>query len=205
MSSASEGERRPYRMAARAEAAAATAERLLESAWTHFATRPYEEVRLRDIAADAGVTVQTLHGRFGSKDELLAAAYWWWGDRESARRDAAPPGDVREAVRIVFDHYEAHGDAILRMLSQEDRVPAIREMTDIGRDYHRGWARTVFAPLLEGLPRTARERRLNTLVIATDVLVWRLLRRDMRLERAEAERTVRQMVDPPAVSAETRR
>jgi AcrR family transcriptional regulator len=185
---------RIYRMKARAAAAAATAERLLASAWDHFATRAYEEVRLRDIAADSGVTVQTLHARFGSKDELLIAAYAWWGAREAARRDAAPSGDVRGAISNVFDHYEAHGEGILRMLSQEDRIPALRESTDIGRDYHRDWAARVFAPLLEGLTRTQRERRLNTLVIATDVLVWKLLRRDMQLSRPEAERTVAQMV-----------
>jgi AcrR family transcriptional regulator len=183
-------------MTARAEAAAATGERLLMSAWSHFAGRPYEEVRLRDIAADAGVTVQTLHARFGSKDDLLGAAYLWWGDRETVRRDAAPAGRVGEAIANVYDHYEAHGDAILRMISQEDRVAAIKESTDLGREYHRNWVKRVFAPQLAGLRGSARERRLNTLVIATDVFVWKLLRRDMGLPRAEAERTVAQMVEP---------
>jgi AcrR family transcriptional regulator len=185
-------------MSARAEAAAATGERLVKAAYRRFTTQPYDEVRLRDIAADAGVTVQTLHHRFGSKDDLLGAAYRWWGEKETLRRDAAPVGDVAGAVGNVFDHYEAHGDAILRMLAQEDRVPAIREMTDLGREYHREWTRRVFAPLLEELPRgPRRERRLNALVVATDVLVWRLLRRDMKLSRREAERTVASVIVPP--------
>jgi AcrR family transcriptional regulator len=197
MSSAA-ANKRPYRMSARAEAAAATGERLLIAAYRRFTTLPYEEVRLADIATDAGVTVQTLHHRFGSKDEMLSAAYRWWGDQETLRRDAAPVGDVAGAVRNVFDHYEAHGDAILRMLSQEDRIPAIKEMTDLGRDYHRDWTRRTFAPLLEELPRgSRRERRLNALVVATDVLVWKLLRRDMKLSRREAERTVASVIVPP--------
>jgi AcrR family transcriptional regulator len=187
--------KRPYRMSARAEAAAATGERLLAAAYGRFTTQPYEEVRLRDIAEDAGVTVQTLHHRFGSKDEMLSAAYQWWGDKETLRRDAAPVGDVPGAVRNVFDHYEAHGDAILRMIAQEDRVQAIKDMTDLGREYHRDWTRRVFAPLLEELPRgPRRERRLNGLVAATDVFVWRLLRRDMKLSRREAERTVASVI-----------
>jgi AcrR family transcriptional regulator len=181
-------------MTARAEAAAATRRRLLVASWTHFATRPYEEVRLRDVAADAGVSVQTLHAHFGSKDDLLAAAYQWWGDQEIARRDTAPAGDVRAAIRVLFDHYEAAGDAILRMLAQEDRIPAVREATDSGRGYHREWTRRVFASLLEELPPRRRERRLDALVVACDVLVWKLLRRDMGLDRAEAERTVAEMV-----------
>ena len=150
--------KRPYRMTARAAAASATAERVLASAWRHFSSRPYEEVPLRDIAAGAGVTVQTLHARFGSKDELLVAAYRWWGDQEGERRDTAPVGDVGGAVHNVFDHYEAHGDAIMRMQAQEERITAIRQATDLGRDYHRDWVARVFAPLLDGLPRAARVR-----------------------------------------------
>jgi AcrR family transcriptional regulator len=182
-------------MSARAEAAAATGERLLEAAWNHFGTRAYEDVRLRDIAADAGVTEQTLLARFHSKDALLAAAYRWWGRREMSRRDAAPVGRFAEAVTNVFDHYEAHGTAILRMLSQEDRIPAVREMTDLGRDYHRDWVSRVFEPVLSGLPPTARERRLASLVIATDVLVWKLLRGDMQFGRSQSERIVLEMIE----------
>ena len=194
MSTASSSKRR-YRMSARAEAAAATGERLLEAAWKHFGTQAYEEVRLREIAADAGVTEQTLLARFHSKDALLAAAYRWWGRREISRRDAAPVGRFPEAVTNVFDHYEAHGTAILRMLSQEDRIPAVREMTDRGRDYHRDWAGRVFEPVLSGLPPASRDRRLAALVIATDVLVWKLLRRDMQFDRSQSERIVLEMIE----------
>jgi AcrR family transcriptional regulator len=186
--------KRSYRMSARADAAAATGERLLAAAWMHFGTRPYDEVRLRDIAADALVTEQTLLARFHSKDELLAEAYRWWGTSEKSRRDAAPVGRFPEAVANVFDHYEAHGTAILRMLSQEDRISAVRHLTDMGREYHRDWASRVFQPLLAGLRRAPRERRLTALAIATDVLVWKVLRLDMRLSRPEAEQTVLEMI-----------
>ena len=182
-------------MSARADAAAATGERLLAAAWKHFGTRAYEEVRLREIAADAGVTEQTLYARFHSKDELLTAAYRWWGMREMERRDAASVGRFPEAVANVFDHYEAHGTAILRMLSQEDRIPAIRNLMDRGRAYHRDWANRVFQPLLAGLPRASRERRLTALVIATDVQVWKLLRLDMQLSRPHAEKIVLEMIE----------
>jgi len=185
---------RAYRMSARADAAAATGERLLAAAWEHFGTRPYEEVRLREIAADALVTEQTLLARFHSKDELLTAAYRWWGMSEKSRRDEAPVGGLPEAVTNVFDHYEAHGTAILRMLSQEDRVPAVRQLTDRGRGYHRDWAARVFQPLLAGLGGAPKVRRLAALVIATDVLVWKLLRLDMQLTRPEAEKTVLEMI-----------
>jgi hypothetical protein len=126
---------------------------------------------------------------------LLIAAYRWWATSEKSRRDAAPVGRVPEAVANAFDHYEAHGTAILRMLSQEDRIPAVRELTDRGRDYHRDWASRVFQPMLAGLRRESRERRLTAVVIATDVLVWKLLRLDMKLSRPQAEKTVVEMIE----------
>src|SRR6188474_2882639 len=108
--------KRKYRMVARAEAAASTQERLLESAWRRFSERTYEQVRLADIAADAGVTVQTLHTHFGRKDELFVAAWVWAVGPEGARRDSAPVGDVRAAVRLIYTSYERQGDGVLRLL-----------------------------------------------------------------------------------------
>jgi AcrR family transcriptional regulator len=184
-------------MTARAEAAAATGERLLAAAWRHFATRPYEEVLLREIAAEAEVTAQTLHARFGSKEELFTAAYAWFGRQEVSDRPATPTADVRAAVALLFARYEQHGTAVLRMLSQEEQIPAVRQMTDAGRAYHRHWAQVTFAPLLRGLRGGLRERRLVAIVIATDLLVWKLLRLDMKLGREQAERVVAEMIEVP--------
>jgi AcrR family transcriptional regulator len=181
-------------MVARAEAAAATQERMLASAWRQFSERAYEQVRLADVAADAEVTVQTLHSRFGKKDELFVAAWIWAIGPEGARRDTAPVGDVRRAVRIIYDSYELQGDGVLRLLAEEDRIPAIREMAAAGRAWHRGWVQRTFAPQLSRLKGAARERRLVSLVVATDLLVWKLLRREMGLGRATAERIVIEMV-----------
>jgi AcrR family transcriptional regulator len=184
-------------MTARAAAAAATGERLLAAAWKHFATRPYEEVVLREIAAEAGVTAQTLHARFGSKEELFIAAYAWFGQREMSDRPAAPTTDVPAAIALLFDRYEQHGRAILRMISQEERIPTVHQMTEAGRAYHRHWAATTFAPLLRSLRGDRRERCLNAIVVATDLLVWKILRLDMRLGREQAEGVVAEMTGVP--------
>jgi len=196
--SATSTKKRPYRMDARAQAAAATGERLLAGAWRHFASRPYDDVRLREIAEEAGVTAQTLYARFRSKEELFTAAFLWWGSGEVAQRDAAPVDDARAAIAVLFDRYELHGGAVLRLLSQEERIPAVRQMTDAGRAYHRDWAQRTFAPLLEGLRGAARRRQLCTILAGTDLLVWKLLRQDMQLERRDAEAVMAQMIEPCA-------
>jgi AcrR family transcriptional regulator len=186
-------------MSARADAASATAERLLAAAWRNFATHPYEQVRLREIAAEAGVTVQTLHLRFHSKDELLGAAYAWFGRQEIASRPPAPAADIHEALALLFDRYEEHGQAVLRMLSQEERIPAIKRMTDAGRAYHRHWVQTIFERQLAGLSGEPRERRLAAILLATDLLAWKLLRQDMQLNRERSEQIIAEMIQslPP--------
>jgi AcrR family transcriptional regulator len=190
-------QRRRYRLVARAQAASATRERLLASAWRHFSERAFEAARLADVAADAGVSVQTLLAHFGSKDGLFVAAWQWRMTPEGARRDSAPVGDVRAAVGVLYDSYEQDGDAVLRLLAQEERIPAVREMADAGRRWHRSWVDRTFGPLLERSSGAERERRLVALVVATDLLVWKLLRREMGLGRAAAEEIVAEMVTAP--------
>jgi AcrR family transcriptional regulator len=199
MNVSSSSQKRAYRMTARAQTAAATAERLLAAAWRHFATRPFEEVMLREIAAEAQVTPQTLHARFGTKEELFTASYAWFGRQEVAQRPAAPTTDLPRAIAQLYDRYEQHGQAILRMLSQEERIPAMRTMTDAGRAYHRHWAQTTFQPLLSDLRGTRRERRLTAIIIATDLLAWKTLRLDMKIPRRNAERIVVEMIELPRV------
>lgn len=55
----------------RARQKQATQERVLLAARTLFLTRPYEDVGVRDIAAEAGVATGTVIGAFGSKADLL--------------------------------------------------------------------------------------------------------------------------------------
>lgn len=188
-------QKRSYRMTARAEAVAARGRRVLATAWKHFATRPYEQVLLREIAIEAGVTAQTLHARFGSKENLFIAAYAWFGRQEVAERPPVPTASVREAVVGLFERYEMHGPAVLRMLSQEERIPAVRRMTDAGRAYHREWVATTFAPLLRGMRGALRERRGIAITVATDLLAWKLLRLDMGLDREQAERVMGEMIE----------
>lgn len=52
-----------------------TRQRILEAALARFAQASYEEVKLRDIAADVGVDVALVHRSFGSKEQLFAAVF----------------------------------------------------------------------------------------------------------------------------------
>jgi AcrR family transcriptional regulator len=190
-----EGAQRPYRMAARAEAAAATAERILDAAVEMFTERPYDDVSLDLIAAESGVTKRTLLRRFESKESLFGVAMQRAVGEMVAHRDAAPVGDVHGAVANVVGQYERWGTNRLRLLAQEDRIPVVAEWVQGGRAYHWDWVARVFAPQLAGLRGAARKRRVAALVALTDVYTWKLLRRDLGLSRADTERTLIDLIE----------
>ena len=67
-------ERRSYRSALRAEQAEATRRRVLAAAADRFAEHGYGRTKLTEIAADAGVSVETVKA-YGPKRALLLAAF----------------------------------------------------------------------------------------------------------------------------------
>jgi AcrR family transcriptional regulator len=188
--------RRPYRMTARAEAATATGERILDAAIAVFWQAPVDEIPLEEVARRAGVSVQTVIRRFGGKHGLLAAAAERETERVTDQRARAPVGDVRGAVRNLLDHYEELGLPVLRLLAQEDRSPALRALADRGRAVHAEWCARVFAPALAGLRGADRARRLAQLIAVTDVRTWKLLRHDRRLSRRQTERALIELLQP---------
>lgn len=183
-------------MVARAEAAEATAERILDAAIQLFWERPTDQIPLDDVANRAGVSVQTVIRRFGGKEGLLAAG----AVRESARvrspRDQAPAGDVAAAVKVLMDHYEDLGDRVLKLLAEENRIPGLREIADQGREYHREWCARVFSAALARPPSADRGRRLAQVVAVCDVHVWKLLRRDAGLSREQTELALVELLEP---------
>ena len=181
-------------MTTRAAAAEATRERIVDVALEAFANHWYEEVTIRGIARDAGVALQTVRNHFASKDELLAAGLDRLDAEIRSTRFAVEPGDVGAAVTTLVDDYERYGDANLRMLAVEPRVPAVRPFMDRGRAGHQAWVEQVFAPALDGLRGKGRERRIAQLVVATDVYAWKLLRRDRGLSRGSTEARLKQLV-----------
>jgi AcrR family transcriptional regulator len=181
-------------MVARAEAAAATAERILDAATRVFWELPTDQISLDEVARRAGVTVQTVIRRFGSREGLLAAGVQREAQKIQTQREA-PAGDVTQAVHVLIDHYEALGDRVLKMLAEVDRVPGLRNIADGGRAVHREWCERVFAPALSRMRLADRKRRLAQLIAVCDVYTWKLLRRQAGLSRSQTELAVIELVN----------
>ncbi len=181
-------ERRPYRQTARAAAAAATRERILEVATEHFLARYYDDVTLAAIAKEAAVSQQTVINHYGSKEGLLEAAAEQLDPEHSRKTGHADP------VANVVEDYEPFGDAVIRMLALEERVPALVPFLERGRAGHRSWVAGAFADQLPGPADPAYEQALNLHVTATDIYTWKLLRRDMGLSLQQTVDHMRALV-----------
>ena len=183
-------------MRTRAASTQATRERIIGAMLQLCVDRWYDEVTLRDIADRSGVAVQTLVNHFSTKEGLLAAmledprAQQEFG----GQRLKAIPGDIPAAVDLLMRDYEHAGDAVMRLLALESRVPSLAPVLSFGRAGHRDWVERTFPAALEDLPAPERERRLLLLICATDVYTWRLLRRDQGLTRTQTAAAMTELV-----------
>jgi AcrR family transcriptional regulator len=198
MSDRGEAPKRRYRMGVRAQATAATREKILEAGEVAFDELLFDQITLAAIAERAGVSVQTVLRHFESKEGLFTASLLHAAGKMSGDRDVRPIADLDEIVGVLADHYERFGDRILRMLAQEEREPTLRALTDLGRAYHLQWCKDAFSPALVGLRGAKRERRIAQFVTCTDIYVWKLLRRDRGLSPKQTKLAMRELLEPLA-------
>jgi AcrR family transcriptional regulator len=183
---------RAYTMRARAESTAQTREQILNAVIALSEERLSLEIVLADVAARAGVSVQTVLRHFSSKDELFERAQARQVERVRAQR-ATPVGDIAAAVDTIVGFYERLGAWSVRLQAQEHTDELSRRTVVAGRRIHRDWVEEVFAPQLAD--RADREELTDLLVLATDVLTWKILRRDTGLDRASTYRRMLRLVN----------
>ncbi len=185
---------RPYRQAARAEAAEATARRILAAFSDCMRSQWFDEITLDEVASRAGVTVRTVIRRYHGKEGLLKGFVDDFVHSANITRET-PPGDIDAAVGRIAALYEDWGDSVIRNLAEEPRHPALKPLLDLGRSEHRAITAQAYAPWLERLAEPDRRRVLDALVVATDVYTWKLMRRDMGRSREETMILLRRLVD----------
>ncbi len=182
-------------MQARAATTEQTRARIMDAATESFLAGWYDEVTLRDVAAQAGVALQTVVNHFGTKEQLFSEGVEALHERIETQRAAATPDDLDGALSILVQHYEVTGDAAIRALALEDRVPALKPVLTGGRQSHRAWVERIFAATLADVPSGAQRRRaLAAHIAALDVYMWKLLRRDLGLSRAATTAAMRDLV-----------
>jgi AcrR family transcriptional regulator len=182
---------RPYVMRARADAAAATRDRIIASARELLVQHSFEDMTIDAIAEGAGTTTRTVLRVFGNKEEVFAQALHSLGQFGQA---PITPGDLDALIGGTYDFYEKIGDTVIRWLADEPRIPAMREHLKICRKHLRAWVAAAFGPTLTRLQGERRKEVHDALIVAFDVYTWKLLRRDFGLSRRAAEARTKRIV-----------
>jgi AcrR family transcriptional regulator len=202
-------EKRPYDRRLRAERAAQTRRRIVEVAKVAFAERGYASTTMDDLAAAAGVSVDTVHAN-GPKSALLQAAVriaifgvesdqpietYEVGQRLFAARDRAEfTAILAEAFRPIPDvaplwaAVEAAADADSEVAARRDEL--LSGAADTLRTIVRACAERDW---LAG-PLTDEERVATLYTVATPGSVH-LVRRDLGLERDAYQVWMRQTIE----------
>jgi AcrR family transcriptional regulator len=187
-------QKRAYRQTTRAEQLEANVQLVLKTAVGLLRSAPkLRDVTLDEIASASGVTVRTILRRFGTRDGLLEAAFLALRYEIGSHRPPVKPGDIDGALETMFGHYELDGDLNVRALEQEQEYRLVHEALEYGRAYHRQWLENIFGPHLEHLKPEARNQRILELYAATDVYLWKLLRRDLGQSATATAYTIRNL------------
>jgi AcrR family transcriptional regulator len=187
--------RREYNQDARARQTEANAKSVLDAAVKCLrGSRRLGEITLDDIAAGAGVTVRTILRQYGSKDRIMKAAFLEVGRQVEAARRPTPSGDIDAALAAMLEQYESEGDLNVRVVAEEHEIPILHKLLQYGRKFHRNWLKTVFGPALAHLPPAQREQRITALYAATEVQLWKVLRRDLHQSAAQTAAIFHQLV-----------
>jgi AcrR family transcriptional regulator len=185
---------RPYRQRRRAAAAEANTERILQAALDLFLERPWDQITLAAVAERAGVGLQTLIRRVGTKDGLSRAVNEWVRPQVAATRGEPASADPREVAAALARHYERWGAAADRTLRQEDASPSLAAAAAGGRRAHREWLESAFAEPLAARSPAERTNLLARLIGVCGVELWLVLRRDAGLSVDAARAAVADLI-----------
>jgi len=186
---------RTYRQDARAQATAENTQRVIDAALELFLERPFDQVTLKAVAERAGVGLQSVIRRVGTKDGLVAMVDEWIGPQVAATlgNPATVSGPADVANRFCA-HYERWARLIERTLHQSDVSPAVATNAERGRVAHHEWVVAAFADDLAAVDSKTRKRLTARLVAVTGVEVFQILRRDEGLTLADTRAALTDLV-----------
>ena len=177
-----------------------TRREILETARALFAERGYAATSVTDIAEQAGVAVQTIYARLGSKHGIVVALLDLIDEEAGVAVAAAavataatPEQALRSEIRLTRAFPERCGDIIGALLAAAAVEPELQRAVSEGQRRHREGARFTVARVSElgGLREELPQDHAAALVsAATSYEAWRELVHAHRLSWEEAEQTL---------------
>lgn len=175
--------------------------RVIDAAVSLGAERGYDAVQMRDVSANANVSLATIYRYFSSKDHLLAAAMTGWTAELQARVAQSPPRGDTAADQLVdvlsracraMSRQPKLSAALVRALSSAD--PGVKESADeVQRQIE-----SMAAGILTDLDPQVRSDIMAVLghVWYSTLVAWANGRIDFDTVVGELDRAVRVLVEP---------
>jgi AcrR family transcriptional regulator len=158
---------------------------ILQTARQLFARQGYAATSVADIAREAGVAVQTIYGRLGSKRGMLMALIDLIDEEAGVgalvagiRGASTPEHALRAEIRLTRVFQERSGDIIGALFAAAAVEPDLAAAVAEGQRRHRNGARLTAARLTElgGLRETlGAEHAAALIAITTTHQAWREL------------------------------
>ena len=170
---------------------------ILRAARRLFAERGYAATSINDIAEEAGVAIQTIYARLGSKRGLLLALIDLIDEEagvgplaEEVTSARTPLAALRAGVRLTRSFQERCGDIIEALITAAGAEPELTDAVAEGQRRHREGARIIIDHIqeLEGLRHDVPPERAQALLaLSTSHEAWRELIRGYALDWDPAE------------------
>lgn len=188
-------EKREYNNELRAERASNTTLKIIKAVGRLWTKHALNDITLELIAQEAGVTARTILRKFGSKEGLLEECLAHDPANTSLERNQGIVGDVDHALRTLLDNYEQMGDAAIRTINLESELDIAQKIGAEGRKQHRAWCAHMFAPYLPEPTAKSYEVALAAFISATEIYLWKLMRRDLNMTYDETLAVFKRMVN----------
>ena len=177
---------RVYESPLRAEQMDRTREKLLAAGTALVADEGGDDLSVRRVAAQAGVSVPTAYRYFPDRDSLLAALGPFIAGQVVNPILPSRTTELPASVRVLFAGFEAN-DRLVRAQLDSKVGRAIRDKARKGRDAQ------VLAIVKESFPKApaATQRRMAALLRAfLNLRTWVMLKEDWSMSGAEAGEVV---------------
>jgi AcrR family transcriptional regulator len=159
---------RKYELKQRAERAADTRRRIVETVVGMHLTVGPAATTISEVARRVGVQRQTVYNHFPEEQELFAACSAHWRTLHPAP-DPSSWTDVRDGLRELYAWYRETEPMTANVLRDAESLPALRAVLEPG---FAAYLVSVRKALARG--RSRRERA--AVCVATDFHVWRSLK-----------------------------
>ena len=174
-----------------------TRQEILGAARRLFAAHGYAATSINDIAAEAGVAIQTIYARLGSKRGMLLALIDLIDEEAEVDRlapgvtgAATPVAAIRAGVRLTRSFQERCGDIIEALFTAAGSEPELADAVAEGQRRHREGARITIDRLreLDGLRSEVSPEQARALfALSTNHEAWRELVRGHRMRWQASE------------------